>query len=407
MNISSLAFISFLASSTSFSSTTNTKQNQVSAFMMSKPPISSSMNVVSFTSTIHREEVDLESMTMGQLQQMYGELEKKNEACTEDSTQTNPECDIQLKDERDVAMMKITYVLQDRTAELALSRVVDMELVKSIVKQPWTYPLEEIKSTIQSMESLNCQCTEEGNQTNLACDVQLKDERDAAIETLTLYMHSVHNLVADANATREEEEKARNRKQQEEEARKRKNLLEKQERSLYAHVEVAFDMSAIQDCVRNPGSKSIEVMKAMLTHLEAQTNACTEDGTQTNAECDIEIKAERDSLMESLVSQIHDAKICLNEIKAFATTNNINQMAIDDVMTTVMNTMKTIPNLSSSSSKKKNNNNNKTTNTGATTTTTKLPASLLAGVSATLTQQRRSSPFTPFTALTDEFLIQI
>merc|ERR1712166_1119477 len=74
----------------------------------------------------------------------------------------------------------------------------------------------------------------------------------------------------------------------------------------------------------------------MLTQLEVDTNACTEDGTQTNAECDVEVKAERDSLMESLVSQIHDAKICLNDIKAFASTNNINQMAIDDVMNTVM-----------------------------------------------------------------------
>jgi len=288
-----------------------------------------------------------------------------------------------------------------------------MDLVKSILKQPWTFPLEEIQATIQSMESLNCQCTEEGNQTNMACDVQLKDERDAAIETLTLYLHSVHNLVADANektlAAAHEEEEARNRKQQEEEARKRKNLLEKQERSLYARVEVAFDMGAIQDCVRNPGSKSIEVMKAMLTQLERDTNACTEDGTQTNAECDIDMKAERDALMESLVSQIHDAKICLNEIKAFANDNNINQMAIDDVMNTVMNTMKTIPNLangpsSSSSSTKKN---NKTKNVNAVVAATKLPASLLAGVSATPTHQRRSSPFTPFTALTDEFLIQI
>merc|ERR1712166_1587014 len=74
----------------------------------------------------------------------------------------------------------------------------------------------------------------------------------------------------------------------------------------------------------------------MLTQLEVDTNACTEDGTQTNSECDVEVKAERDSLMESLVSQIHDAKICLNDIKAFANQNNINQMAIDDVMNTVM-----------------------------------------------------------------------
>merc|ERR1712238_316525 len=137
----------------------------------------------------------------------------------------------------------------------------------------------------------------------------------------------------------------------------------------------------------------IEVMRAMLTYLEAQTNACTEDGTQTNAECDIEMKAERDAVMESLVSQIHEAKICLNEIKAFATTHNINQMAIDDVMTTVMNTLKTIPNLanapssSPSSSSKMNTKKKKTTNTGATTMKKKkvtvLPASLVAGVSAT------------------------
>jgi len=370
------------------------------------------MNVVSFTNSIHREEVDLESMSVGQLQQMYSELEKKNEACTEDSTQTNPECDIQLKDERDVAMMKITYVLQDRTQELALSNVVDMKLVNSILKQPWTYPLSEIKTTIQSMESLNCLCTEEGNQTNAACDVQLKDERDSAIETLNLYMKSVQNLVADANAATaakavaaSHKEEARKLKILEEETRKH-NLSEKQERSLYAHiVEVAFDMGAIQDCVNNPGSKSIEVMKAMLTQLEVDTNACTEDGTQTNSECDVEVKAERDSLMESLVSQIHDAKICLNDIKAFANQNNINQMAIDDVMNTVKKLSHPAPNppmpipiptlvVPSSSSTKM-----MKTNAEAATKKKKAPAAI--------NNKRRSSPFTPFTALTDEFLMMI
>merc|ERR1712238_461077 len=122
----------------------------------------------------------------------------------------------------------------------------------------------------------------------------------------------------------------------------------------------------------------IEVMRAMLTYLEAQTNACTEDGTQTNAECDIEMKAERDAVMESLVSQIQEAKICLNEIKAFTSTHNINQMAIDDVMNTVMNTLNTIPKFanaptSSSSSSKKRNKNKKTTNVTAATKKKKTP----------------------------------
>jgi len=370
MNISNIALIAFIASTT---------MTLTQSFMQAKPHISSSMNVVSFTSTIHREEVDLESMSVSQLQQMHSELEAKNEACTEDCTQTNPECDIVLKDERDLAMMKIQYVLQERSADDTLKNLVDMDVVSEIVRMPWTHTLDEIKNIVLSMESLNCLCTEEGNQTNAACDVQLKDERDIAIETLNLYMKSVQNLVADAaaaTAAATHEEEKRKLKQLQEETRKR-NLLEKQERSLYAHVEIAFDMGEIRDCVNNPGSKSIEVMQQMLTHLEAQHNSCTEDGTQTNPECDVEVKAERDSFMESLVSQIHDAKICLNEIKAFANQNNINQMAIDDVMNTVMNT---IPNLSSSKSSSKN----------------KIAA-------------KKAAPSRPtfFTAPTDEFLIQI
>jgi len=304
------------------------------------------------------------------LQEINTTFEKMNEACTEDCTQTNYECDVDVKDERDVLMIQIQSILQERSVEDALSKLVDMDVVNSIVKTPWTHPLNEIKNIIKSIESLNCQCTEEGNQTNKACDVQLKDERDAAIETLTLYMKSVRNLiVADAAATHKKEEE----EEEEEETRKR-NLLEKQqqERSLDVHhVEeksriIAFAMDEIRDCcINNPGSKSIETMKAMLTYLEGQNNACTEDATQTNAECDVDVKAERDIFIEVLVNQIHDATICLNKIKAFASQDN-NQMAIDDVMKAfasqdnidslaiddVMNTViSTLPNLPSNHGK--------------------------------------------------------
>merc|ERR1740117_476709 len=104
-----------------------------------------------------------------------------------------------------------------------------------------------------------------------------------------------------------------------------------------------FDMDDIRDCVNNPGSKSVEVMQNMLSQLEGAHNACTEDATQTNAECDVEVKAERDIYMESLVSQIHDAKICMNQIKAFASQDNIDSLAIDDVMNTVISTLPNLP----------------------------------------------------------------
>ena len=70
-----------------------------------------------------------------------------------------------------------------------------------------------------------CQCIEAGKQTNIASDGQLNDERDTAIETLTLDLNSIQHLVADAAAAKTEEEKARKiRKIQEEkeETRKRK-----------------------------------------------------------------------------------------------------------------------------------------------------------------------------------------
>jgi len=353
--------------------------------------------------------IDLESLTVPQLQEINSTFEKMNEACTEDCTQTNYECDVDVKDERDVLMIQIQSILQERSVEDALSKLVDMDVVNSIVKTPWTHPLNEIKNIIKSIESLNCQCTEEGNQTNKACDVQLKDERDAAIETLTLYMKSVRNLiVADAAATHKKEEE----EEEEEETRKR-NLLEKQqqqqERSLDVRVEeksriIAFAMNEIRDCcINNPGSKSIETMKAMLTYLEGQNNACTEDATQTNAECDVDVKAERDIFIEVLVNQIHDATICLNKIKAFASQDN-NQMAIDDVMKAfasqdnnqmaiddVMNTVLL------------------NTNTNTSTSTSKEKKEVVAAAAATTTIIDDNHPITTtsFTAPTDEFVIQI
>jgi len=300
-------------------------------------------NIVAFTTTIHREEVNLESLSIGQLKQMQLELETINERCTEDGTQTNPECDVELKDERDYAILQIQRVLSERTGKNSKLKYVDMEKVRAIVAKPWVYKLDKIRQQIEAMEILNCECTEDGNQTDPVCDVQLKDERDSAIETLTLYLKSVENMLATEGVIIAEKEAKRNRK--------KKPTTSKICRDAHVEEEVeaapapSFDMGEIRDCVAHPGSKSLVEMQAMLAQLEAVHNACTEEGTQTNPECDVEVKAERDLLMESLVSMIHDSKMCMDQIKAFAKQGDkLDEVAVEEVMDAVINTIPNLPN---------------------------------------------------------------
>jgi len=392
MNISNITLVAFIASSTTITALFTTPR-QVSSFLMTQQRqlphriVSSSTNNAAVlrstsTTTLHQRDdkqepnvaeevvdINLESLSIPQLQEIYNELEKMNEGCTEDCTQTNAECDIVVKDERDVLMIQIQSIVQERSVEDAFSTVVDMELVHSILHTPWTYPLNEIKTIVLQLESLNYQCTEEGHQTNAACDIQLKDERDGAIETLNLYMKSVQNLVADATSAAAASTAASTHVEKEETP----VVVEKKKRKITC----SFDMDEIHDCcLYNPGSRSLDTMKAMLTQLEIETNACTEDGTQTNPECEIELKAERDALMEVLVQQIQEATSCLTEIQAaFAPQKNINELAMDDIMKTVRNTIAT-------TKKKKVSTTNENHPTTTTTTTT-------------------------FTAPTDEFVIQI
>lgn len=339
LSLSSLALISLLSSTTTtgaFAFAPRTPKTASRSLSMISP---GSKNVVAFTTTIHREEVDLESLSLPQLKRMQRELENLNAACTEEGTQTNPECDVVLKDERDDAIVQIQNMISERTGKNSNLKYVDMEAVREMVKQPWTHSLRTIRKQISAMEILNCECTEDGNQTDAACDVQLKDERDAAIETLGLYMKSVEKMLQTEGVRAEEE-------------RNRGNLPGASEICLDARVgadgaagaATTFDMGEIRGCVDQPGSRSLVEMQSMLAQLEAVHNACTEEGCQTNPECDVEVKAERDALMESLVSQIHDAKLCMAQIKAFAEQgDNLDNVAMEELMNTVINTIPNLP----------------------------------------------------------------
>lgn len=353
MKFCNLALVAFsLSSMTNSVSAFVTRPRHVSVAIFASDQLSmisanSNKNVVAFTTTIHREEVDLESLSLPQLQQMHLELEQLNSACTEECTQTNPECDVELKDERDYAIVQIQSIVNERTGKNSKHfGLVDMDSVRAIVATPWTYSLATIGKTVTAMEKLNYECTEDGNQTDSVCDVQLKDERDAAIETLGLYKKSVQKMLAtegiNANAAAQEEA-----------TRTDRNTAPKICKDARVDDEKVpfFDMGEIRDAVvDHPGSKSLTVLQTMLMQLEAAHNACTEEGTQTNPECDLVVKAERDMLMESLVSQIHDAKLCMDQIKAFASSDNLDQVAMEDVMNTVINTIPNLPSGTSSSS---------------------------------------------------------
>ena len=358
MNFCNLALIAIASTSTGVSAFSNRgfrspalSKTSTSSLPMIYPG-SQNNNIVAFTTTIHREEVNLESLSISQLEQMQHELETINERCTEEGTQTNPECDVELKDERDYAIIQIQRIVNERTGKNSKLKYIDMEKVREMVDKPWVHPLQTIRSQIEAMEILNCECTEDGNQTDPVCDVQLKDERDSAIEALTLYIKSVEAMLETEGIIAQ---KAAN-----EAKRKRNKKEESSEISLDAHAgddaavvtaPIVFDMGEIRDCVDHPGSRSLVEMQAMLAQLEATHNACTEEGTQTNPECDVELKAERDVLMESLVSMIAEAKLCMDQLKAFAQQGDkLNEVAVEEVMEAVINTIPNLPKTNPASS---------------------------------------------------------
>ena len=246
-------------------------------------------------------DVDLELLSQGELLTFRDELEELNEACTEDATQTHPLCDVIVKEERDMALGRIEALLQDWENTI----VVDMGMVQKMMTTPWLYDLDTVQKTIANMEQLNSDCTEEGQQTNPGCDVLLKKERDAAIELLTSYLTSIQQLVATSAALSSSSSSTSETTNDKEEERKEVLPAVVDDVSSSSS---SFAMEEIRECVQsNPGSTSIEIMTRMQHSLEAQQIACTEDATQTTAACEVELKDERNRLIEALTIHIQNA----------------------------------------------------------------------------------------------------
>jgi len=242
-------------------------------------------------------------------------------------------------------MLQITNVLQEREKD-RLTNDVDMAALRTLLQTPWTQSFATLEALVARMEALQWECTEEDNQTKPSCDVLLKDERDRAIETLTVYMTAIRHQVS------QEEHRQQQAATQQAGKQREAAVTKKPAQSPGVPVVVdkrgttpSFALGIIRTCVKTPGRHSIQEMQAMVADLEAQQLLCTEECTQTNAECDLDIKAERDGLMEALGTHITEATTCLtNGLQKAVVAEHENhtsrdpKMAMKDVMATVIPT---------------------------------------------------------------------
>ena len=184
---------------------------------------------------------------------MLNDLEAVQFECTEEGNQTNSECDVEVKAEREALMLKLTR-------RIAKSRT-DVDKVKAYLESPEPCSVDAMMTMLHDLEAVQNECTEEGNQTNTECDIDLKAERETLILKLS-------RRIAKSRT----------------------------------------DVDQVKKCVEEPGLCSVHDMVTMLHDLEAVQFECTEEGNQTNTECDVMVKAEREALIEKLTLQIEMAQ---------------------------------------------------------------------------------------------------
>jgi len=243
--------------------------------------------------TINRAQICLKNPDMfriDEIREMYQNLEHQNYLCTEECTQTNPECDIERKAERDYLLTQLGDIISSGSSSRK-KKGMDMERISACVQNPQDFEIKEIMTMLQVMEALDYECTEEGNQTNAVCDVERKAERDYAMEQLTKYVVSLT----------------------------RSDIMEK-----------------IRSCIENPGHCNIETMTVMLKDLENVVIMQDDDDDVSL------LQEEQEDLKRKLMNQITNSKVYMDQIKKLA--DQPEAFTIEDVMNTmlqdsVMNTL--------------------------------------------------------------------
>lgn len=190
-------------------------------------------------------------MTMKQMTNMLQSLEEVNNLCTEDGHQTDDECDVEVKAEREALMKGLEKMVESPS----------MALVEYTLQHQEDVSLHELTQMMASLEDETNMCTEECNQTLEECDILVKDQREVLMGVVG-------------------------------------------ERIVIAQKEAS---SKTKQCGQYKLCNT-DAMTRSLKALEKLDCLCTEEGHQTKRFCSIEAKAEREELIEQLTYELELAK---------------------------------------------------------------------------------------------------
>jgi len=173
-------------------------------------------------------------------------------------------------------------------------------------QSPHVPSIEAIRALLQELEAVQNDCTEEGNQTKDECDITRKEKRDAWIGALEDYIEAF-DAVMDASAGVADDD------DRDDDGRDDASVAPiaasailpsaaSSSDSLEAQVRACLETSSVRATVTTTTSRPLTLVHVldMRRSLEDLQNECTEEGNQTEDECDVVRVEERQSLLIEL-----------------------------------------------------------------------------------------------------------
>jgi len=177
-------------------------------------------------------------------------------------------------------------------------------------QSPHVPSIEAIRALLQELETVQNDCTEEGNQTKDECDITRKEKRDAWIEALEDYMVAFAAVMdASAGGADDNDRDDGGRDDASIAPIAASAILPSaasssasSSESLEAQVRACLETSSVRATVTTTTSRPLTLVHVlhMQRSLENLQNECTEEGNQTEDECDVVRVGERQSLLIEL-----------------------------------------------------------------------------------------------------------
>eukprot|EP00980_Cylindrotheca_fusiformis_P004747 scaffold1008_cov124-Cylindrotheca_fusiformis.AAC.15 len=287
------------------------------------PPVPASSLEARVKDCLKNGSCDVQSMTM-----LVQELEALQNTCTEEGNQTLDECDVAMKDERDVWIHELEQLISSaavNTMVMFLSSTSSSSSLEEEVQarlEDDKSSLQDLKALLAKLEAKHYECTEEGNQTLEECDLSVKADREHLIrqlerkiqnpslaqiqaslgqtDDLSELTHLLSVLEYQTNMCTEEGYQTSDQC----------DLAEKEQRAeLMQLLEEKITLTQTQTAQKTRHCMSYQLcntqrLSKTLMDLEELSSMCTEEGNQTRSFCNLEAKEEREVLMESIHHQL-------------------------------------------------------------------------------------------------------